>query len=92
MGSITTSRTAATDPRLPLGSNFSRCAACHQYFLTIRAFARHRVGPAADRTCVATPRMADAGLERDRSGLWRLPKREFSQVANTADSGGEVAV
>lgn len=70
------------DPMLPPGSGFCRCADCEEYFLSERAFGRHRTGPHqnGDRACMTTPRMRDAGFERDARGYWRLPKREFSRA------------
>ena len=74
-------RAAGADPRLPPGTRYCRCAKCGEYFLSARAFDRHRIGGShrvtGDRRCAQTPRMRDVGLERDPRGYWRLPKREF---------------
>ena len=67
-------KVSASDPKLPPGSNFCHCSGCGAYFLNVRAFDRHRVGPARDRACTAGPDMADAGLELDPRGYWRFPK------------------
>lgn len=66
-----------SDNRLPPGSNLCRCGSCGERFLNVRAFDAHRYGPAADRSCLATPQLPGAGLERDPRGYWRLPKRKF---------------
>ncbi len=71
----------AVHTMLPVGnSRYCLCRGCAQYFLSVRAFEKHRVGPAEKRACMSTPRLPDAGLELDAQGYWRLPKREFRNV------------
>lgn len=44
----------ASDPKLPIGSNYCRCSGCGEYFTNIRPFEFHRkrgqcVDPATDK-------------------------------------------
>ena len=69
-----------SDPMLPFGnSSHCKCAGCGEYFKSVRAFEKHRKGVWAERVCMATPRMRDAGLQQER-GFWRFPRREFRQI------------
>lgn len=60
------------------GHSLCLCRACGVFFRSVRAFDRHREGPAAQRRCCATPRMPDKGLHPDPRGFWRLPLREYA--------------
>lgn len=81
-GSDTTPSVTGQPPMLPVGnSRYCLCRGCAQYFLSVRAFEKHRVvGPADKRACMSTPRMRDAGLELDPRGFWRFPKRKFRNI------------
>ena len=67
-------------PMLPVGnSRYCLCRGCAQYFLSVRAFEKHRVvGLAEKRACLPTPRMPEAGLALDARGYWRLPRRPMT--------------
>jgi hypothetical protein len=70
----------ASDPKLPIGSSFCKCAACGEYFKSERAFERHRRGEydlPGDRGCAPTARMPELGL-RCSAGIWHLPAKAFS--------------
>jgi hypothetical protein len=69
-----------------------RCSACGEFFLSVRAFDRHRVGRPAERVCETTPRMSGAGLEIDSRGYWRLPRREPPQRKPRLAGRGELQV
>lgn len=72
-----TGQNGGTDSQLPPYSNFCRCGGCGLVFLNVAAFDVHRVGPADDRVCTATPQLPSKDLQPDPRGYWRLPKREF---------------
>jgi hypothetical protein len=57
---------------LPHGSNFCLCRTCGETFKNARAFDKHRKGPITTRRCLTNAEMLEAGLERNRSGYWRL--------------------
>jgi hypothetical protein len=65
-----------TDPMLPPGSNFCKCATCGNYFLNYKAFDAHRIGAAEDRGCLPTPEYPVSGLTLDSRGYWRFPKSD----------------
>ena len=71
----------ASDPKLPVGTNFCKCSACGAYFYSVKAFDTHRVGPYVDRRCMTDAEMPNAALSLTEKGYWRLPKRkgEFSK-------------
>lgn len=69
------------EPELLPNRNFCQCSGCGFFFLSVAAFEKHRVGPAADRSCTTTPQLPDAGLLLDAHGYWRLPKRKFVKPA-----------
>lgn len=77
-----TSRNGGSDALLPPCSNFCRCGGCGLVFLNVAAFDVHRVGPADDRACTATPQLPSKELRPDPSGYWRLPKRKFKADRN----------
>ena len=68
------------DPMLPPNTNFCQCGGCKEYFYSVLAFEKHRVGPYTDRSCSSHAQMAELKLSLDR-GYWRLPKRigEYSK-------------
>lgn len=53
----------ASDPKLPIGSNFCKCSGCKEYFTTPRSFDSHRKGG----RCIPP---ADAGLKLNAKGYW----------------------
>lgn len=65
-------------PILRPGSLACLCRACGVYFLSVRAFDQHRVGPWSERRCLTTPRMSERGLVLDPRGFWRRPQREYT--------------
>lgn len=70
----------SSDPILRPGSSFCRCPACFEYFRSVRAFERHRMGEfdlPGDRGCAPTARMPERGLQLDANGVWRFPPRVF---------------
>ena len=78
----------SSDPKLPNGTNMCKCAACGEYFQTVLAFDRHRIGSygeehagkfgvGGDRRCVDVASMAEAKLSLNPKGYWRLPERAF---------------
>ena len=54
-------------PKLPPGTNRCLCASCGAYFGGVSAFDMHRVGPAADRSCLPPGAVRD---KQERSLLW----------------------
>lgn len=66
------------DEKLPIGSNKCKCAACGEYFLTVKAFETHRYGKYTDRRCTETADMDKRRLSLDEKGYWRLPKKAFN--------------
>ena len=70
--------------KLTPGSNKCQCPTCGEFFLNVAAFDAHRElvskSPAYRRSCM-TPQASDWALQRDPSGFWRLPKREFDKEA-----------
>lgn len=53
------------------GSNRCQCAGCHEFFGSVSAFDRHRVGkPGVDRRCRSEFEMFARGMSRSDAGLW----------------------
>ena len=73
------SRLPESDPKLPPGTNRCRCASCGAYFGGLRAFEKHRIGPASDRTCLdprcVSDRQNQSVLKLNRLGYWVLINR-----------------
>ena len=66
-----------SDPKLPAGTNFCKCAACGEYFTTVANFDLHRRGDGITRACAdpATLLKKDgsARLRLNGKGYWALP-------------------
>ena len=61
------------DPKLLPGRNFCKCAACGEYFSTVRAFDSHRIGKhkvPGDRRCLTFAGMKSKGLRLNSKGYW----------------------
>ncbi len=66
-------------------SNLCRC--CDRDFASVSAFDRHRIGDheldyperREGRRCRNDQEMIEAGMERDRSGRWRITLTEADQ-------------
>ena len=67
------------DPELPFGTNRCLCASCGCYFGGLRAFERHRIGPASDRTCLDPCCVSDSQkrplLQLNKHRYWVLNTR-----------------
>lgn len=63
---------AASDPKLPIGTNLCRCPSCREYFGGVGAFERHRTGSheKRERACLGRSAMRDAGLSLNSRGYW----------------------
>ncbi len=65
---------AMSDPKLPPGTNYCRCAACGEYFGGVSAFDLHRVGAAEDRACLppaqVSNRQSEPVLRLNNRGYW----------------------
>lgn len=57
---------------LKLTGNRSQCGACREYFNSVGAFDKHRVGTPADRSC-ASP--SDIGMSFNAAGYWITKER-----------------
>lgn len=72
------------DAKLPPGRNFCKCAACGEYFSTVRGFDSHRIGNhrvPGDRRCLAFAGMESKGLQLNSKGYWTRayePKADFA--------------
>ena len=70
------------DPKLPIGTNKCKCAACGEYFLNVKAFEYHRraaTGLNKDNAVSVTPCTSFDALLKDDDGYWRFPKRQFGK-------------
>ena len=61
----------STNPKLPPATNRCLCALCGHYFGGAYAFEKHRVGPAANRSCL------DPGAVRDKQNQLLLRLNKF---------------
>jgi len=62
------------DKKLPVGTNYCKCAACGRYFGGVRGFDLHRVGPANARNCADPASLVSkkgvALLSLNKKGYW----------------------
>jgi len=65
-----------SDPKLPLYSNFCKCAACGKYFGSVSGFDRHRRSKAEFRACQTKDALLAKNWFLDEKGYWRLPKTD----------------
>lgn len=66
--------------KVKLGSRRCQCAACGEYFNSVPAFDRHRVGPYTDRWCLSSFAMEALGMSQREDGIWVL--RKFDSEAD----------
>ena len=62
-----------SDPKLPVGTNYCKCASCGEYFGGVRGFELHRQGQGGDRSCLAPSRVAN----KEGKPLLRLNERGY---------------
>src|SRR5450432_2455359 len=81
------------DPMLPFGSDKCRCSACHEYFNSSSAFAKHRQGDYSgpqSRYCLTAEQMAAKGWSRNATGHWITAKKPAGTF--TRDAGAAIAL
>lgn len=64
----------ASDPKLPVGTNYCKCSACGAYFGGVAGFDKHRRGVYPDRVCLPPSQVADKKgrplLRLNERGYW----------------------
>lgn len=79
----------ASDPRLPIGTNYCKCSACGEVFGGSSGFEFHRVGEfEGDRRCRTKKELRKAGYAADDMGRWRLAVTGTRRDALTAARPG----
>ena len=72
-------KASASDPRLPVGSNFCKCSGCGEYFGGVTTFDLHRRGR-ENRACVPPSDVTDKEkrplLHQNDRGYW---VRQYNQ-------------
>ncbi len=66
-----------SDPKLPVGTNYCKCAACGEYFTNVANFDMHRRGEAEKRHCVDPSTLirknGNVRLTLNPRGYWAQP-------------------
>lgn len=55
-----------SDPKLPPGTNYCKCAACGEYFNSVYSFDMHR----KYGECLSVPAMNGKGMQINARGYW----------------------
>jgi len=71
---------AGIDPKLPTGTNYCRCSACGEYFNSVVAFEKHRIGVhrIKGRKCRSKAQMKARGMSVNHKGYWITQKYDSS--------------
>ena len=67
------------------GNRRNQCAACEQYFASLKAFDRHRAGrfgtgpfgTSPERRCISPDEMRRRGWSKDEKGFWWIEKGRY---------------
>jgi hypothetical protein len=76
--------------KLHLTGDRCQCAACHQYFNSVRSFDQHRIGRFSPplRRCFTPDQMTASGMRRNASGFW-LTRNFGSRDSRWTHGGGD---
>jgi hypothetical protein len=77
------------DPRLPFYSDRNTCDVCKEFFNSVHAFDKHRIGKAGARRCLSADEMRAKGFAVNATGHWITEPRRDNRAGATACSAGD---